>query len=88
MGRWSPAMAGHWRGGGVGIAVEKAWHGGGLEGWTGRRLTGGGECFLGGRGDAPPAEGGGGLLFGRLRGVEIEYEPHALDFVSNGCKID
>ena len=30
--------------------------------------------------------GGGGLLFGRLRGVEVEDEPQALDFVSNGCK--
>ena len=29
-----------------------------------------------------------GLLFGRLRGVEVEDEPQALDFVSNGCKID
>ena len=24
----------------------------------------------------------------RLRGVEVEDEPQALDFVSNGCKID
>ena len=61
---------------------------GGLQGWPGQRLTGGGECFRGGRGGAPPAAGGGGLLFGRLRGVEVEDEPHALDFVSNGCKID
>ena len=38
-----------WRGGGVGIAGEKARHGGGLEGWPGRRRTGGGECFRGGR---------------------------------------
>ena len=82
-------MAGHWRGGGVGIAGEKARHGGGgLEGWSGRRQTGSGECFRGGRGGAPPAVGGGGLLFGRLRGVEVEDEPQALDFVSNGCKID
>ena len=53
--------------------------------------TGGGECFRGGRGGAPPAAGGGGL-FGRwwlaAQGVEVEDELHALDFVSNGCKID
>ena len=70
----------------MGIAGEKARHGGGvsgggLEGWPGRWRTGGGECFRGG-------PGGGGLLFGRLMGVEVEDEPHALDFVSNGCKID
>ena len=34
----------------------------GLEGWPGRRRTGGGECF---RGGAPSAAGGRGLLFGR-----------------------
>ena len=64
----------------------------GLEGWPGRRRTGGGECFRGGRGSAPPAAGGAGLLFGRwwltAQGVEVEDEPHALDFVSNDCKID
>ncbi len=37
----------------------------GLEGWPGRRQSGGGECFRGERGGAPPAAGGGGLLFGR-----------------------
>ena len=65
---------------------------GGLEGWPGRRRTGGGECFRGGRGGAPPAAGGGGgrLAGGgwRLRGVEVEDELQALDFISNGCKID
>ena len=79
-------------GGGVGIAGEKGRHGGGLVGWPGRRRTGGGECFRGGRGGTPPAAGGGGLLFGRwwlaAQGVEVEDEPQALDFVSNGCKID
>ena len=54
-----------WWGGGVGIAGKKARNKGGLEGWPGRRRTGGGECFRGGRGGAPPAAGGGGLLFGR-----------------------
>ena len=65
---------------------------GGLEGWPGQRRTGGGECFRGGKGSAPSAAGGGGLLFGRwwlaAQGVEVEDEPQALDFVSNGCKID
>ena len=67
---------------------EKKLGTGGLEGWLGRRRTGGGECFWGGRGGAPPAASDKGLLFGRLRRVEVEDEPHALDFVSNGCKID
>ena len=82
-------------GGGGAVAwgsPEKKLDTGGLEGWSGRRQTGGGECFRGGRGGAPPAAGGGGLLFGRwwlaAQGVEVEDEPHALDFVSNGCKID
>ena len=82
---------------GVGGAVawgspEKKLGTGGLEGWPGRRRTGGGECFRGGRGGAPPAVGdrGSGLTGGgwRLRGVEVEDEPQTLDFVSNGCKID
>ena len=55
-------------GGGGAVAwgsPEKKLGTGGLEGWPGRRRTGGGECFRGGRGGAPPAAGGGGLLFGR-----------------------
>ena len=38
----------------------------------------------------PRATGGGVLAGGgwRLRGVEVEDEPRALDFVSNGCKIN
>ena len=82
-GRW------RWWGSGVGIAGEKAQHKGGLEGWPGRWRTGGGECFRGGQGGAPPVAGG--CLVGggwRLRGVEVEDELQALDFVSNGCKID
>ena len=51
-----------------------------------------GEWFQGGWGGAPPAAGGGGRLFGRwwlaAQGVEVEDELQALDFVSNGCKID
>ena len=44
---------------------EKKLGTGGLEGWPGRWRTGGGECFQGGRGGAPPAVGGGVRLFGR-----------------------
>ena len=40
-------------GGGVGIPGEKARQGGGLEGWPGRRRTGGGEWFRGGRAGRP-----------------------------------
>ena len=57
-----------WRGVGGAVAwgsPEKKLGTGGLEGWPGRRRTGGGECFRGGRGGAPPAAGGGGMLFGR-----------------------
>ena len=65
---------------------------GGLEGWPVQRRTGGGDWFQGWRGGAPPAAGGGGWMFGRwwlpAQGVEVEDEPQALDFVSNGCKID
>ena len=68
---------------------EKKLGTGGLEGWPDRRRTGGGECFRGGRGGAPRAAGG---LFGRwwlaAQVVDVEDEPQALDFVSNGCKID
>ena len=82
---------------GVGRAVawgspEKRLGTGGLEGWPGRRRTGGGECFRGGWGGALPAAGRGGYCLAgggwRLRGVEVEDELQALDFVSNGCKID
>ena len=62
-------------GGGGAVAwgsPEKKLGTGGLEGWPGRRRTGGGECFRGGRGGAPPAAGGGGLLFGRLRGWRLK----------------
>ena len=75
----------------MGIAGEKARHGG-PRGMAGAAAVGGGECFRGGRGGAPPAASGGGLLFGRwwlaAQGVEVEDEPQALDFVFNGCKID
>ena len=72
------ALAGRWRG----DRRRKSSARGGLEGWPDRRRTGGGECFRGGRGGCLA---GGGW---RLRGVEVEDEPQALDFVSNGCKID
>ena len=82
-------MAGRWRGGGVGIAGEKARHGGprGMADAAADRQWG---VFLGRAGRR--TAGGGGLLFGRwwlaAQGVEVEDEPQALDFVSNGCKID
>ena len=81
-------MAGRWRGGGVGIAGEKARHG-----WP-RGIAGAavGSVFEAGRAThrRPRAVGGCCLAGGgwRLRGVEVEDEPQALDFVSNGCKID
>ena len=82
-------------GGGGAVAwgsPEKKLGTGGLEGWPGRRRTGGGDYFQGGRGGASLAAGGRGLLFGWWwladQGVEVEYELQALDFVSNGCKID
>ena len=85
-------MAGRWRGGGVGIAGEKARHGGprGMAGaaanwWWGVFSGRAGRRTVGRerRGAAvwPVVAGGSG-------GVEVEDEPQALDFVSNGCKID
>ena len=64
----------------MGIAGEKARHGGprGMAGAAADRWW---ECFRGGRGGCL-ADGG-----WRLRGVEVEDELQALDFVSNGCKI-
>ena len=71
---------------------EKKHGTGGLEGWPGRRRTNGGSGFeAGGAAHRRPRAAGGGYLAGgggRLRGVEVEDESHALDFVSNGCKID
>ena len=65
-------VAGHWWGGGVGIAGEKAWHGGGPRGMAGA-----------------VADWRWGVFSGlAAQGVEVEDEPQALDFVSNGCKID
>ena len=63
-----------------------------LEGWPGGGGPAVGSVF--GEGKAahrrPRAAGGCCLADGgwRLRGVEVEDEPQALDFVSNGCKID
>ena len=44
-----------------------------------------GSVFGGGGAAGGCCVAGGGW---RLRGVEVEDEPQALDFVSNGCKID
>ena len=57
----------------AGAAADRRW--GVFSGRAGRRTAGRGR-----RGAA-----GGGW---RLRGVEVEDELQALDFVSNGCKID
>ena len=82
------ALAGRWRG--DRRRKSSAW--GALEGWSGRRWTDGGECFgAGGAAHRRLRAAGGCCLVGggwRLRGVEGEDEPQALDFVSNGCKID
>ena len=60
----------------AGAAADRWW---GVVSGRGRRRTAGrgrqGACCL--------ADGG-----WRLRGVEVEDEPQALDFVSNGYKID
>ena len=51
--------------------------------------TGGPRGMAGVAADQQAARGfclaGGGW---RLKGVEVEDEPQALDFISNGCKID
>ena len=69
----------------MGIAGEKARRRGprGLAGAAADRWWG---VVSGRRGSA----GAGGSAGGgwRLRGVEVEDELQALDFVSNGCKID
>ena len=58
----------------------------------GREARGGaGEVGAGRAAHRPPRAAGGGCLAGdgcRLRGVEVEDELQAVDFVSNGCKID
>ena len=62
-------MAGHWRGGGVGIIGEKALHGGprGMAGAAADRRWG----VFSGRAGRRTA-GGRGLLFGRLRGWRLK----------------
>ena len=67
-----------WWGGGVGIVGEKAWHRGRLEGWLGRRRTGGGELFRGG--EAARGSAGGGWW---LREVQVEDELQALPKLSH-----
>ena len=85
-------MAGRWQGGGVGIAGEKARHGGAYRDGRGGGGPAVGSVFgAGGAAHRRPRAAGGGCLAGggwRLRGVEVEDELQALDFVSNGCKID
>ena len=72
----------------MGIAGEKARHGGprGMAGAAADRRWG---VFSGRAGRRIASRG---RLFGRwwvaAQGVEVEDELQALDFVSNGCKID
>ena len=56
---------------------------GGLEGWSVRRRTGGGEWFRGGRGGVAVRP----VVSGGSRGVEFDDKMEALDFISNGWKI-
>ena len=71
-----------WWGGGVGIAGEKARHGGAYRDGRGGGGPAVGSVFgAGGVAVWPVVAGGSG-------GVEVEDELQALDFVSNGCKID
>ena len=78
-------------GGGVGIAEEKARHGGarGMAGAAADRRWG---VFSGRAGWRTTGRGRRGAAVGRwwlaAQGVEVEDEPQTLDFVSNGCKID
>ena len=72
----------------MGIAGEKARHGGpsGMAGAAVWSVFG-----AGGAAHHRPRAAGGCCLAGggwRLRGVEVEDELQALDFVSNGCKIN
>ena len=80
-------VAARWRGGGVGIAGEKARHGGprGMAGAAADRRWG---VFSGRAGRHTAGRGRRGAAVWPAQGVEVEDEPHALDFVSNGCKID
>ena len=59
----------------VGAAANQRW--GVVSGQAGRRTAG--------RGRRGGCLAGGGW---QLKGVEVEDEPQALDFVSHGCKID
>ena len=74
----------------MGIAGEKSRHGG-PRGMAGAAVDRRGGVFSGGAAHRRPRAAGGGCLAGggwRLRGVEVEDELHALDFVSNNCKIN
>ena len=81
-------------GGGGAVAwgsPEKKLGMGGLEGWPGGGGPVVGSVFgAGGAAHNRPRAAGGCYLAGggwRLKGVEVEDELQALDFVSNGCKL-
>ena len=71
----------------MGIAGEKAWHGGprGMAGAAADRQW---RVFSGWVGRRTAGRGRRGAIVWPAQGVEVEDEPQALDFVSNGCKID
>ena len=75
----------------MGIAGEKAPHGG-PRGMGGAAEDQRWRVFLGRAGRRTAGHRRRGRLFGRwglaAQGVEVEDELQALDFVSNGCKID
>ena len=70
------ALAGRW----CGDRRRKSSARGGLQGWLGRRRTGGGELFRGG--EAARGSAGGGW---RLRGVQVEDELQALPKLHVKC---
>ena len=83
------ALAGWWRGY---RRRKSSTRGGGARGMAGAAADRRWGVFSGRAGRHTAGRGRRGLLFGRWwlagQGVEVEDEPQALDFVSNGCKID
>ena len=73
----------------MGIGGEKAQHGGeGARGMAGAAADRRWGVFSGRAGRRTASRGRRGAAVWPAQGVEVEDEPQALDFVSNGCKID